>query len=735
MTMAMRNNGERTSPTSLTGWRTGAFALFVLLGVWTVALSSVAYGALDMTGHDGVPLSAQNVQLFEAAEAGDLVATQRAVLDGADARVRNSEGHSAADVAEILGYYSIAHFLRAYLAIEGDNPDSAAPDMAPVSAGNVPEPPIAQSSGDSSAAQTDYFARLSVLNPSPSVPEPEAPITSPQGQLADGSDDELQDMIALTDVDIAADAETEISGESAPKIVLADGSGAFDPPSPSRKPAIPAPSDESGIFALGTPAQTAQNDIEIPQDSDFFNRMRVFSEDKPADMASGMPADDLAAASLEPLSEIDETQEDIPAYERLRNAVLVRLRAESDERVAALLAARENSVDQAAAPDYVAPTDDEPTAEQNMAFVDGGYSAPPAGQSLDTINDGALAALGQMARLLATPQSTAQQPGVAWPGLLATLNSAAVAKPAPVSGAGLVVPPDFDVLPQGPAVPAMAAVPNIPVTTATAELAGPDSWSATATDSTGSLLNPSPVAPSASVLGGAGAWDSVAVQAAPAPARVLLGIPDAVSQSAQSVQQSVQPTQLAAFPVVAGGAALAMGQSVMLGKQPPAQTDQLAQSKTCIDKRRGGTKFCIERIDWPDSLSADMRVDTVMYQGLNAIVRYDNEVATRFHALFTSEAFNNIVNYYTARLGPPSNVWRRTITPLAAPKQPNPTVSWQRVNPQTQVASVLEIRQFDDTRGGFPDEKRGAVMLYSAKSGPIFPQVSAFELMRLHPGS
>jgi hypothetical protein len=51
------------------------------------------------------------------------------------------------------------------------------------------------------------------------------------------------------------------------------------------------------------------------------------------------------------------------------------------------------------------------------------------------------------------------------------------------------------------------------------------------------------------------------------------------------------------------------------------------------------------------------------------------------------------------------------------------------------VITVLEIRKYDDSRGGFPDTKRGAVMLYLAHSPPIFPQVSSHELMRLSRGT
>ena len=122
-----------------------------------------------------------------------------------------------------------------------------------------------------------------------------------------------------------------------------------------------------------------------------------------------------------------------------------------------------------------------------------------------------------------------------------------------------------------------------------------------------------------------------------------------------------------------------------------------------------------------------------MYQGLNAIVRYDKGVVSRYHVLFPSEAFNTVLSHFVGKYGSPSEVWRRTIAPLAAPRQENPTVVWRNMNPATQAITTLEIRNFDDTRGGFPDVRRGVLMLYAAGSDPAFPQVSSLELMRLRP--
>lgn len=181
------------------------------------------------------------------------------------------------------------------------------------------------------------------------------------------------------------------------------------------------------------------------------------------------------------------------------------------------------------------------------------------------------------------------------------------------------------------------------------------------------------------------------------------------------------------------GAGLLIGEQANLGRPLPSVFDQKDLKKSCLFKRRNTITVCIEPLDWPETLAPMVLVNTVMYQGLNAIVRYDKGVATRYHVLFPSEAFDTVISHYVDKYGSPSEVWRRTIAPLAAPREENPTVLWRNMNPATQALSTLEIRKFDDTRGGFPDTRRGVLMLYAATSDPVFPQVSSLELMRLRP--
>lgn len=408
-----------------------------------------------------------------------------------------------------------------------------------------------------------------------------------------------------------------------------------------------------------------------------------------------------------------------------------------------------------------------------LSFIDSGYAPPPRGRALDTEKDSSVGALQQIARLLSTPDqryprsqtgaATQTDPAAMPAGR--TSGSAdgqrtglSTGRPEPEPAASAEPAPPGDVpLPS-------AAVDDLIPAPEEAESAGDDpgaiagGWGATTTDPGGGVIAQAPEPETAArpipesglvnrlsslfdpndpeaVGSGApvrsadgsppviteptGTWDVVAVEpAAPPPPRMLLGGP---------VRQH-EPQGAAR-----GDIDLAIGRTV-LGKAPPVESDPDSLRKACIDKRRGSVTFCIEAADWPEPIRQYMRVDTVMYQGLSTISRYDNGVATRFYSLFPSESFEPIVRYFADALGEPSTVWKRSIAPLAQPRAENPTVIWKSVNPNTQAVSILEIRQYDDTRGGFPDELRGAIMLYRAQAGPIFPQVSALELMRLRPG-
>ncbi|MBC8270384.1 MAG: ankyrin repeat domain-containing protein [Rhodospirillaceae bacterium] len=179
------------------------------------------------------------------------------------------------------------------------------------------------------------------------------------------------------------------------------------------------------------------------------------------------------------------------------------------------------------------------------------------------------------------------------------------------------------------------------------------------------------------------------------------------------------------------GVILSLGKTTSLGKAPPPQAPAPWYYRSCINKKLGSTVFCIEPLDWPSDIQPYLLTDSILYEGTQSIVRYDEGAATYFHILFPSQSYSSIVQYFSNRYGAPTQKLKRSIAPLAEPRKINPTVIWQSIAPVTNLLTTLEIRMFDDNRGGFPDTKRGAIYLYHEWSQPVFPQLSSVELMLL----
>ena len=179
------------------------------------------------------------------------------------------------------------------------------------------------------------------------------------------------------------------------------------------------------------------------------------------------------------------------------------------------------------------------------------------------------------------------------------------------------------------------------------------------------------------------------------------------------------------------GLGFMVGRSLNLDKTAPLRGEAQDTSRSCIEKSRGDVVFCVEAANWPQAMENEFTVNTILYTGQQAVIRYDRGKATRMQTLFPSESFDRVVAYFAGHYGPPAEYWTRSIAPLASARRENPTRAWRARNPKTGQIATLEVRKFDDTRGGFPDTRRGVVMLYYQDAPVIFPQVSALELMRL----
>ncbi len=226
-----------------------------------------------------------------------------------------------------------------------------------------------------------------------------------------------------------------------------------------------------------------------------------------------------------------------------------------------------------------------------------------------------------------------------------------------------------------------------------------------------------------------GEWVVRDVETAPKkPAGKSAGPDDEYAPQQAAITKSKAPT--ASLSRYLAGIQLTLGRSVRLGVPPFAQGG--AQSKPCIEKKNGALAFCIEDVDWPNWIEPYFQVNSIMYQGAKAIARYDDGVATSYHVIFPTGSYPAVVQYYTDKFGNPTKTLNRSIAPLAAPRRENPTAIWQSVDTVTKQVTTLEVREFDDARGTFPDTRRGAVMLYQQWSAPIFPNLSTLELMILN---
>jgi hypothetical protein len=179
------------------------------------------------------------------------------------------------------------------------------------------------------------------------------------------------------------------------------------------------------------------------------------------------------------------------------------------------------------------------------------------------------------------------------------------------------------------------------------------------------------------------------------------------------------------------GITFKIGQVAALNKALPPQTSPPKFYQSCIYKKLGSLIFCIENLNWPDSIRSFFLTDSILSEDTHTIVRYDRGEATYFHTLFPSKSYTHIINFFTQRFGAPTQKIERSIAPLAEKRRNNPTAIWESITPTTNLLTTLEIRMYDDNRGDFPDTKHGAIYLYHEKSQSVFPHVSMVELMLL----
>ncbi len=171
-----------------------------------------------------------------------------------------------------------------------------------------------------------------------------------------------------------------------------------------------------------------------------------------------------------------------------------------------------------------------------------------------------------------------------------------------------------------------------------------------------------------------------------------------------------------------------LGESVSIGQPQP--TRGVGEPNACISKP-GRRVFCVVPVDWPGEVEGAFQVNTILYRGARALARYDRGAASHFHVLFRSDDQEKVLAFLKKRYGNPTDEWKRVIAPVGKPRRANPTLAWRSRNTATKLMTILEVRKFDDSRNIFPDIEHGVVRLYVAGGPPVFPAVSALDIMSI----
>jgi len=173
-------------------------------------------------------------------------------------------------------------------------------------------------------------------------------------------------------------------------------------------------------------------------------------------------------------------------------------------------------------------------------------------------------------------------------------------------------------------------------------------------------------------------------------------------------------------------ARLGLGKDILLGQGD----DQLSKQAKCFTKNRGTVAFCTTPTRWPDPIARHFQVSTHLYKDVRGIIKYDGAIATRLYAIFDSDGFNEVVQYFENQYGPATNTFNRH-TRLLKENIDNKSYIWRRSNPDEGLVEVMEIRQFSDMRGPRPDLGHSTIRLYFEGSREIFTMTSDLDFMHL----
>lgn len=627
-------------------------------------------------------------QMFDAVLRDDLAAVKRHVAAGADVGRRNPRGLTAAELAVEIGNIEIANYLLAEEKARASLPPKPAVEKSPAKSAKKSEP--ARAKAESKAAKA-----------------PAGTPDAPRDERTPGRDTKTPETAATAPSSAAPAAEAPPPRQPRrPRSLferLADMMRAEPPEAPPARPESGSPETPAATATQPSPDQPAPGAADTPSADELSPAERIAArvkERQEAERKSLPPPQSAETARPRRSRTVVEWLADLMAGREPRETTRPRLPEGLREPGETAMARVEP------------PPPDRPTPGVRDPW------APTVAPSTPSIAPAPAAPTPAPAPAPTSPEAAPPSPPATGPGEAAPGPWAPVVERGGEPQVAALPPTTPDAAKEPPTL--FARRKDAPP----AKDSGPPGGLFAPSEKKGPPLgapkaSPAPAASAAkSAKGkdaeeGGGLWGSTVEMA---QARPLVTAPPAAPPVPETV-----PT----------GLGFMVGRSLNLDKTAPPRGETQETGRSCIEKSRGAVVFCVEVANWPQALEPDFTVNTILYTGQQAIVRYDRGQATRMQTLFPSESFDRVVAYFAGHYGPPAEYWTRSIAPLASARRENPTRAWRARNPRTGQIATLEIRKFDDTRGGFPDTRRGVVMLYYQDAPPIFPQVSALELMRL----
>jgi len=722
--------------------KSAASALFLVLALILCLGVSLSAGPSPSAA---AKLTAADKRLFDAVWANDMAAVRRVLAEGANPAAADDNGMSAVDVAVDRGYFEIAHYLLAVQNQRRYTADAPAPRSAPSAA---PAAPAEPSSGEAESGGPVELPAAVQPAPQPTTLPPaeaETPNLFQRFTNLFGSDDEkTASGDEAEEAETVPEREATASGEdavlvrrkSAPQPKTAPVTKEDPQPAPTRPAAPMVPAAAAPATAVPAIATEEEQAAKPPEPPEAVASPPVADEAAKADTDQPAPVGEPERGPPQPLAMREDTpssaavtspaatpgepgQSEVGSFfDKITDFLKTNLEPDPEP---AVPTGRPTSKVAATKTETLKTAVEAAPQEPVAAELATAEPVAPASTA-----DAAASAKGPVVEKAEVPKAAADStadPAPAKPAEAAESDIAAEATKSLNEGLadlGEMFGKVGDFFTEG-----IMGKPELPPATVTDENAGIARASGAGDDGDDRAGSGAPIAATERATAPAAKRDVPEGLPPPRPAA-----PEVAARTAGEAPVTPgvpQPESVPPQPVrPVGTQDMVLGSTGWLGKR--LIYDEAAAA-ACVEKAAWKSRFCIEEIDWPESMQAVFRGGRGVFGAGKAIVRYIGGVASQYHVVFPTQAYGQVSAHFTERFGPPHETPDVWATLLGEPKRFNKTLRWHAKD-ISGPGMVLEIREIDDLRWSAPpDVKNGVVRLHHKGAGTVFEHLTTADLL------